>query len=34
MYAALMDEVDGVRLVSPERLRTLATLATGGSRTR
>jgi CubicO group peptidase (beta-lactamase class C family) len=31
MYAALMDEVDGVRLVPPERLRQLSTLATTGT---
>lgn len=31
MYAALMDEVDGVRLVGPARLREISTLATAGS---
>jgi CubicO group peptidase (beta-lactamase class C family) len=31
MYAALLDEVDGVRLVSPERLREISTLATTGT---
>jgi CubicO group peptidase (beta-lactamase class C family) len=30
MYAALLDEVDGVRLVSPERLRAISTVATSG----
>lgn len=30
MYAALLGEVDGVRLVSPERLRQITTLATTG----
>ncbi|HYZ02731.1 MAG TPA: serine hydrolase domain-containing protein [Candidatus Binatia bacterium] len=30
MYAALLDEVDGVRLVSPERLREITALATAG----
>jgi CubicO group peptidase (beta-lactamase class C family) len=30
MYAALLDEVDGVRLVSAERLRQITTLATAG----
>jgi CubicO group peptidase (beta-lactamase class C family) len=30
MYAALLDEVDGVRLVSPDRLREVSTLATAG----
>lgn len=30
MYAALLDEVDGVRLVSPERLREISGLATSG----
>jgi CubicO group peptidase (beta-lactamase class C family) len=30
MYAALLDEVDGVRLVSPERLAELTTVATSG----
>jgi CubicO group peptidase (beta-lactamase class C family) len=30
MYAALLDEVDGVRLVSPARLREISTLATAG----
>jgi CubicO group peptidase (beta-lactamase class C family) len=31
MYAALLDEVDGVRLVSPDRLRQLSTRATTGT---
>jgi CubicO group peptidase (beta-lactamase class C family) len=31
MYAALLDEVDGVRLVSPERLREISGLATTGN---
>ncbi|OLT10755.1 serine hydrolase [Pseudonocardia sp. CNS-139] len=30
VYAALLDEVDGVRLVSPERLRLITTLSTDG----
>jgi len=30
MYAALLDEVDGVRLVSPDRLREISALATAG----
>jgi CubicO group peptidase (beta-lactamase class C family) len=30
MYAALMDEVDGVRLVSPDRLREMSALAFAG----
>jgi CubicO group peptidase (beta-lactamase class C family) len=30
MYAALMDEVDGVRLISPERLREVTTVLTDG----
>jgi CubicO group peptidase (beta-lactamase class C family) len=30
MYAALLDEVDGVRLVSPERLVEISTVATSG----
>jgi CubicO group peptidase (beta-lactamase class C family) len=30
MYAALLDEVDGVRLLAPERAREVATLATSG----
>jgi CubicO group peptidase (beta-lactamase class C family) len=30
MYAALLDEVDGVRLVSPERLARMSVLATAG----
>lgn len=30
MYAALMGEVDGVRLISPERLRTITAVATDG----
>jgi hypothetical protein len=30
MYAALMDEVDGVRLVSPERLREISAPAFSG----
>jgi CubicO group peptidase (beta-lactamase class C family) len=30
MYAALLGEVDGVRLVSPERVREITTLATDG----
>lgn len=30
MYAALLDEVDGIRLVSPDRLREISTLATAG----
>ena len=30
MYAALLDEVDGVRLVSADRLREISTLATAG----
>ena len=30
MYAALMDEVDGVRLISPERLREITTIRTEG----
>jgi CubicO group peptidase (beta-lactamase class C family) len=30
MYAALLHEVDGVRLVSPDRLREISTLATAG----
>ncbi|WP_428962393.1 serine hydrolase domain-containing protein [Micromonospora fluostatini] len=30
MYAALLDEVDGVRLLSPQRLSTATTLATAG----
>jgi CubicO group peptidase (beta-lactamase class C family) len=30
MYAALLGEVDGVRLVSPDRLREISTLATTG----
>jgi CubicO group peptidase (beta-lactamase class C family) len=30
MYAALLDEVDGVRLVSPDRLREISSLATIG----
>lgn len=30
MYAALMDEVDGVRLVSPERLREVSAVASSG----
>ena len=31
MYAALLDEVDGVRLVSPERLAEISTVATTGT---
>jgi CubicO group peptidase (beta-lactamase class C family) len=31
MYAALLDEVDGVRLVSPARLREMTTQATSGT---
>lgn len=31
MYAALVDEVDGVRLVSPDRLREISGLATAGT---
>ncbi|MGH3758026.1 serine hydrolase domain-containing protein [Actinophytocola sp.] len=31
MYAALLDEVDGVRLVSPARLRAMSTVATSGT---
>lgn len=31
MYAALLDEVDGVRLVSPARLREIASLSTAGN---
>jgi CubicO group peptidase (beta-lactamase class C family) len=31
MYAALLDEVDGVRLVTPDRLREISTLATTGN---
>jgi CubicO group peptidase (beta-lactamase class C family) len=31
MYAALLDEVDGVRLVSPDRLREISSLATSGN---
>ena len=31
MYAALLGEVDGVRLLSPERLREVTTLATTGN---
>ncbi|WP_283136657.1 serine hydrolase domain-containing protein [Rhizohabitans arisaemae] len=31
MYAALMDEVDGVRLISPERLREVTTPAVSGT---
>lgn len=31
MYAALLDEVDGVRLVSPERLKEISGLATTGN---
>ena len=30
MYAALMGEVDGVRLISPERLRDITRVATSG----
>jgi CubicO group peptidase (beta-lactamase class C family) len=30
MYAALMGEVDGVRLISPERLREITTIRTAG----
>jgi CubicO group peptidase (beta-lactamase class C family) len=30
MYAALMGEVDGVRLVSPQRLREISVVATEG----
>ncbi|HEX2355630.1 MAG TPA: serine hydrolase domain-containing protein [Micromonosporaceae bacterium] len=30
MYAAMLDEVDGVRLISPDRLREVSTLATAG----
>ncbi len=30
MYAALMDEVDGVRLLSPERLREVSAVAFSG----
>ena len=30
MYAALLGEVDGVRLISPERLREVSTVATSG----
>jgi CubicO group peptidase (beta-lactamase class C family) len=30
MYAALLDEVDGVRLISPERLREVSTVAFSG----
>jgi CubicO group peptidase (beta-lactamase class C family) len=30
MYAALMGEVDGVRLISPERLREISTIRTAG----
>lgn len=31
MYAALLDEVDGVRLVSPDHLAAMAAVATGGT---
>jgi len=31
MYAALLDEVDGVRLVSPDRLAAMTTVATSGT---
>jgi len=31
MYAALLDEVDGVRLITPERLREISTVATTGN---
>ena len=31
LYAALLGEVDGVRLLSPERLREVTTLATAGN---
>jgi hypothetical protein len=31
MYAALLGEVDGVRLLSPERLREVTTLATSAT---
>jgi CubicO group peptidase (beta-lactamase class C family) len=31
MYAALLDEVDGVRLVSPARLREISSLSTTGN---
>src|SRR5918999_156065 len=31
MYAALLGEVDGIRLLSPERLREVTTLATTGN---
>jgi CubicO group peptidase (beta-lactamase class C family) len=30
MYAALLDEVDGVRLISPERLREISAVAFSG----
>lgn len=30
LYAALMDEVDGVRLISPERLKLISTVGTDG----
>ena len=31
MYAALLDEVDGVRLISPERLREVSAMAMSGT---
>jgi CubicO group peptidase (beta-lactamase class C family) len=31
MYAALLDEVDGVRLIPPERLAAVTTVATSGT---
>ncbi len=31
MYAALLDDVDGVRLVSPQRLAAMTTVATSGT---